>query len=177
MNNWDRRRFVRALGAGALACGADGAVAGAPAGRTLAFDNLHTGEKMVVEYFASGAYVPQALTAVNRLLRDFRTGDVAPIDAALLDLLHGLSTLTASRRPFQIISGYRSPATNESLRRHSNGVARASLHTLGQAIDVRLADVPLATLRDAARSMRSGGVGYYPASNFVHVDTGRVRTW
>lgn len=151
------------------------AAAGAP--RSLAFDNLHTGEKMVVEYCASGIYVPQALASVNQLLRDFRTGDVGPIDAGLLDLLHGLAALTGSRRPFQVISGYRSPATNEALRQRSSGVARDSLHTVGQAIDIRLADVPLATLRDAARSMRSGGVGYYAASNFVHVDTGRVRAW
>jgi uncharacterized protein YcbK (DUF882 family) len=121
--------------------------------------------------------VPQALASVNYLLRDFRTGDVGVIDTRLLDLLHGLAMLTGSRRPFQIISGYRSPATNEALRQRSSGVASGSLHTLGQAIDIRLADVRLEALRDAARSMRSGGVGYYAASNFVHVDTGRVRTW
>ena len=132
---------------------------------------------MAIEYYARGTYVPQALTSVNRLLRDFRTGDVGTIDVGLLDLLHRLAALTASRRPFQIISGYRSPATNEALRQHSTGVARDSLHVHGQAIDIRLADVPLQSLRDAARSMRSGGVGYYPASDFVHVDTGRVRTW
>jgi Uncharacterized protein conserved in bacteria len=143
----------------------------------LAFDHLHTGEKMAIEYYARGAYVPQALTSVNRLLRDFRTGDVGTIDVGLLDLLHRLAALTASRRPFQIISGYRSPATNEALRQHSAGVARDSLHVRGQAIDIRLADVPLQSLRDAAQSMRSGGVGYYPASDFVHVDTGRVRSW
>ena len=132
---------------------------------------------MVVEYCASGGYVPQALASVNHLLRDFRTGDVGVIDTGLLDLLHGLAALTGSRRPFQIISGYRSPATNAALHQRSSGVASGSLHMLGQAIDIRLADVPLETLRDAARSMRSGGVGYYAASNFVHVDTGRVRIW
>ena len=116
-------------------------------GRTLAFDNLHTGEKMVIEYYAQGSYVEQALASVNRLLRDFRTGDVGTIDVGLLDVLHGLAALTASRRPFQIISGYRSPATNEALRQHSSGVARDSLHTRGRAIDVRLADVPLQALR------------------------------
>jgi uncharacterized protein YcbK (DUF882 family) len=165
------------LSACALASGSAPVVASAVTGRTLGFDNLHTGEKMVVEYYASGGYVPQALASVNQLLRDFRTGDVGVIDARLLDLLHGLATLTGSRRPFQIISGYRSPATNAALHQRSSGVASGSLHMLGQAIDIRLADVPLETLRDAARSMRVGGVGYYAASNFVHVDTGRVRTW
>lgn len=177
MKSPDRRRFVCALSAGALATGSARAGASAFAGRTLAFDNLHTGEKMVVEYCASGGYVPQALASVNHLLRDFRTGDVGVIDTGLLDLLHGLAALTGSRRPFQIISGYRSPATNAALHQRSSGVASGSLHMLGQAIDIRLADVPLETLRDAARSMRSGGVGYYAASNFVHVDTGRVRIW
>lgn len=181
VNRPARRRFVCGLGACALASTPVGVRAGASAAvgaaRTVAFDNLHTGEKMVVEYFASGVYVPQALVSVNRLLRDFRTDDVGTIDARLLDLLHRLAAMTATRRPFQIISGYRSPATNEALRRRSGGVAGNSLHMAGQAVDIRLADVPLETLRDAARAMRWGGVGYYAASNFVHVDTGRVRTW
>jgi uncharacterized protein YcbK (DUF882 family) len=181
VNGLARRRFVCALGAGALfsTCASVRAreTAKVRESRTLAFDNLHTAEKINVEYYAHGAYVSQALASVNHLLRDFRTGDIGLIDVALLDVLHRLAVLTASRRPFQIISGYRSPATNEALRQHSSGVASGSLHTLGQAIDIRLADVPLQTLRDAARSMRSGGVGYYPRSNFVHVDTGRVRTW
>ena len=175
-----RRRFVCALGVSAVASHAGvraAQTASAPEARTLAFDNLHTGEKMVVEYYARGVYEPQALTSVNHLLRDFRTGDVGTIDVGLLDLLHRLAALTASQRPFQIISGYRSPATNNALRQYSTGVARDSLHMHGQAIDIRLADVPLQSLREAARSMRSGGVGYYPASNFVHVDTGRVRAW
>ena len=156
----DRRRFVCALSACALVPGSARAGVSPFAGRTLAFENLHTGEKMVVEYCARSGYVPQALASVNYLLRDFRTGDVGVIDTRLLDLLHGLAMLTGSRRPFQIISGYRSPATNEALRQRSSGVASGSLHTLGQAIDIRLADVRLEALRDAARSMRSGGVGY-----------------
>jgi len=111
------------------------------------------------------------------VLRDFLTNDVGNIDPALLDLLYGLATATGSQRPFQVISGYRSPATSKSLRQRSSGVSSGSLHLRGQAIDIRLAGVPLATLRDAACSMGLGGVGYYAASNFVHVDTGRVRTW
>ena len=103
--------------------------------------------------------------------------EVHPIDPALLDLLHGLADLSGSTKPYQMISGYRSPATNEMLRHQSEGVASGSLHMKGQAIDIRLADVPLAKLRNAALAVRRGGVGYYPASDFVHVDTGRVRAW
>ena len=174
-----RRRFVTALGASALliAPGRVWAEAGSSSSRSLRFDNLHTNEKLSVEYFAAGRYLPDAMGAVNHLLRDFRTGDVGRIDPSLLDLLHQLATVTSSQRAFHVISGYRSPATNESLRQNSSGVASGSLHLRGQAIDIRLADVPLATLRDAARSMRAGGVGYYAASDFVHVDTGRVRSW
>lgn len=177
MNNPSRRRFVTALGASVLVAGPRWARADAGATRALSFDNLHTSEKLVVEYFERGRYMPDAVAAVNHLLRDFRTGDVGPMDTALLDLLHRLAALTASKRAFQVISGYRSPRTNEALRQRSSGVAGGSLHMRGQAIDIRLADVPLATLRDAALALRSGGVGYYAASNFVHVDTGRVRAW
>ena len=177
MNNPSRRRFVIALGASALTIAPGWVQAHTSATRALRFDNLHTNEKLSVEYFAADRYLPDALSAVNHLLRDFRTGDVGTIDPALLDLLHGVAAMTGSKRAFDVISGYRSPATNETLRQSSNGVASGSLHLRGQAIDIRLADVPLATLRDAARSMRSGGVGYYAASDFVHVDTGRVRYW
>lgn len=145
--------------------------------RSLGFSHLHTGERLAVEYMSRGAYVPDALASINHLLRDFRTSDVHPIDPALLDLLHALAMATGSRRPFEVISGYRSPATNDRLRGLSGGVASGSLHMKGQAIDIRVADVRLAALRDAARALRRGGVGYYEASNFVHVDTGRVRRW
>jgi uncharacterized protein YcbK (DUF882 family) len=146
-------------------------------GRSLDFVHTHTGERLAVEYFGGGAYVPDALTTVNHFLRDFRTGDVHSIDPHLLDLLHGLTGLTGSQRPYQVISGYRSPVTNDMLRHRSEGVAAGSLHMQGQAIDIRLADVPLVALQRAALALRGGGVGYYPASDFVHVDTGRVRHW
>jgi uncharacterized protein YcbK (DUF882 family) len=138
---------------------------------------MHTGERLVVEYFTGGAYLPDALGSIDHLLRDFRTNEIHAIDRQLLDLLHALSRTTGTRMPFQVISGYRSPATNQMLRSRSEGVAAHSLHMEGQAIDLRLPDVTLRTLRDAARALRGGGVGYYPASNFVHVDTGRVRIW
>lgn len=152
-------------------------LAGSVPSRTLEFVHTHTGEHLAVDYFENGDYLPDALETVNHFLRDFRTGDVHPIDPRLLDLLSVLTGLTGSSRPFQVISGYRSPATNEMLRHRSEGVAAGSLHMQGQAIDIRLADVPLAKLRGAALDVRRGGVGYYPASDFVHVDTGRVRAW
>lgn len=178
VNKLSRRTFVTTL-AGAIPILAlpRGLLARSAATRTLDFVHTHTGERLAVEYFGSGAYVPDALATVNRFLRDFRTGDIHPIDPNLLDLLYTLTDLTGSARPFQVISGYRSPATNSMLRRHSEGVAAGSLHMRGQAIDIRLADVPLVKLRKAATTVRRGGVGYYPSPDFVHVDTGRVRTW
>lgn len=149
-----------------------------PAGpRVLRFDHLHTGEKLEIEYWRGGTYETEGLDAINHLMRDFRTGDVHPIDRPLLDLLHDLARATSTRRPFEIISAYRSPATNASLHQLSDGVASNSLHLQGKAIDIRLGDVRLKDLRGAALQARGGGVGYYPDSNFVHVDTGRVRTW
>ena len=145
--------------------------------RALRFTHTHTGERLAIEYFSDGTYWPDALATVNHFLRDFRTGDVHVIDPELLDLLHRLAGTTESSKPFQVISGYRSPATNEMLRHRSEGVAAGSLHMSGQAIDIRLADVPLAKLRRAAFEVHRGGVGYYPTSDFVHVDTGRVRLW
>lgn len=154
-----------------------GAFARPMAPRVLRFDHLHTGEKLAIEYWKGGTYESESLDAINHLMRDFRTGDVHPIDPPLLDLLHDLADATGTRRPFEIISAYRSPATNAALHSHSDGVATRSLHLKGMAIDVRLNDIPLRQLRRAALEARRGGVGYYPDSNFVHVDTGRVRTW
>jgi uncharacterized protein YcbK (DUF882 family) len=145
--------------------------------RALRFTHTHTGERLVIEYFSGGAYLPDALATVNYFLRDFRTGDVHAIDPELLDLLHRVAATVETSKAYQVISGYRSPATNEMLRHRSEGVAAGSLHIKGQAIDIRLADVPLPKLRLAAVDVRRGGVGYYPASDFVHVDTGRVRMW
>jgi len=173
VDHYSRRRFVVLLAAVAVPCRG----IAQPSTRALRFAHLHTGERLAVEYFSGGAYLPDALAAVNHLLRDFRTGDVHVIDAALLDLLHELAALTGTAQPFQIISGYRAPVTNEALRSRSGGVASGSLHLTGQAVDIRLADVALPRLRNAALAMRSGGVGYYPGSDFVHVDTGRVRAW
>ena len=171
-----RRRLLATLAA-APALAAPAWLRAAPPSRGLRLQNLHTGEALAVDYAAGGRYLDDALAEVNQVLRDFRTGDVGPIDPTLLDLLHALAERTGTRQPFQVISGYRSPATNAALHQRSSGVATHSLHMEGRAIDIRLADVALPTLRDAALSLQLGGVGFYPGSNFVHVDTGRVRRW
>jgi len=146
--------------------------------RKLSFFNTHTGEKLKTVYWADGRYVPEGLREVNKILRDWRTGDVAPIDRDLLDLLSTLrGTLDAEAKPLHIISGYRSPKTNGMLRSKSGAVASKSLHQVGKAIDIRVPGIDLDHLRKAARSLKLGGVGYYPAQDFVHVDTGRVRFW
>lgn len=170
----DRRRFLAAVAAGVVAGRARPRAA---VTRALAFRHLHTGEALTVEYAQGGTYWPEALTAIDRLLRDFRTGDVRRIDPRLLDLLHALGGRLETRAPFEVISGYRSPTTNAALRRKSEGVAARSLHMVGQAIDIRVPGVRLPALHAAALDLGAGGVGYYPVSNFVHVDTGRVRRW
>jgi uncharacterized protein YcbK (DUF882 family) len=150
---------------------------GSSSERSLAFYNTHTDEKLKCTYCRGSSFDTGALKDINHILRDFRTGDVHPIDLQLLDLLTELHRKTGSKQPFQIISGYRSPKTNSMLNAESSGVAKRSMHLDGKAIDIRLADVNLSTLHATAVSMKRGGVGMYTASNFVHVDTGRVRYW
>ena len=145
--------------------------------RRAILDNLHTGERFNEVYYANGSYLPDALAEATRVMRDWRTGDEHFIDPGLFDALHAVSLRLETAQPFQIISGYRSPRTNAMLRDRSHGVAEHSQHVQGKAIDVRVDNVDLRNLRDAALSLGAGGVGYYPVSNFVHVDTGRVRQW
>lgn len=145
--------------------------------KMIALQNPHTGDKLRLTYFERGLYIEDALQEIDYVLRDYHTGAVHPIDPALLDQLYELKLRLGVSRPFNIISGYRSPETNASLRRHSDGVARNSLHMQGRAVDIRLDGMSARHIRDAALSMGRGGVGYYSASNFVHIDTGDVRTW
>ena len=184
----DRRRMLRWLAVGpvalSLALREQLAVADALqlerqvlAPRELSMLNLHTAERVQVRYFEDGRYLPDALKQLNHLLRDHRSGETATIDQRLFDQLHTLAAEARCVPHFEIISGYRSPATNEKLRAMSEGVARQSLHTQGRAIDVRLPRVNCSQLRDLALDLRLGGVGYYAKSDFVHLDTGRVRTW
>ena len=147
--------------------------------RQLSFYHTHTGKRLDVIYSRDGAYVPSALEEINHFLFDFRTGDKAEMDPELLDLIYDVREALDSEGTYQVVSAYRSPKTNEMLRgrSQSSGVAKNSQHLLGKAIDVRLEGVKTATLRDKAISMKRGGVGYYQASDFVHMDTGRVRRW
>ncbi len=145
--------------------------------RSLSFYNTHTGENIKAVYWSDGAYVPQALVDINCILRDYRTGEVKEIDAALLELLFALQQKLESKGSFHIISGYRSPETNSLLSIISKGVAKDSLHVEGKAIDIRLPGYELKSLQRAAAGLRRGGVGYYPLSDFVHVDVGRIRYW
>ena len=177
-----RRRLIAfGLGAAALAIASplQGALAAMPQSgeRTLSLVSTHTNEKLKATYWRNGAYDKGALRDIDHVLRDHRTGEVARMDTDLLDLLVELHRRTGSRKPFQIISGYRSPKTNAMLASASGGVAKRSLHMDAKAIDIRLADVALSDLRQAALGMKAGGVGYYKKSNFIHVDTGRVRQW
>lgn len=137
----------------------------------------HTDEQLSLVYWRDGRYLPDALEVVNYFLRDWRTGEVGAVDPRLLDLLHELAQTTGTQSPYYVICGYRTQRTNNMLRARSSGVALHSMHLRGQAIDIRLADVPTASLRDAAIALGRGGVGYYASSDFVHVDTGPVRAW
>jgi uncharacterized protein YcbK (DUF882 family) len=161
----------------AAAVRATSVLANTTAIRSVSFVHTHTGEELTAEYWKAGRYQPDTLLRVNHLLRDFRTDEVHAIDPALLDVLFDLQSKSDSDRPFQVISGYRSPKTNEMLRHSSDGVAQHSMHLLGKAIDVRLESFPTRRLGELARSMGRGGVGFYRASDFVHLDTGRVRFW
>ena len=145
--------------------------------KTLSFEHTHTGEKLKLTYFERGNYIKDALQEINYLLRDFRTDDIHPIDTALLDQLFDLKQTLGLNKPFHIISGYRSPFTNAQLRKHSHGVAEHSFHMQGRAIDISVEGVSSKMIRNAALNMAKGGVGYYPRSNFVHLDTGAFRTW
>ena len=145
--------------------------------RRLVLDNLHTGERLDVAYWENGAYAPDALAAVNHVLRDHRNGETHVIAPHLLDLLSALSARVGAAPKFEVISGYRSPATNALLHERSGQVASGSLHMQGMAVDIRLAQTDLIHVRNAAESLGLGGVGYYPTSDFVHIDVGRVRRW
>jgi len=145
--------------------------------RELSFYNVHTGESLSTAYFEDGHYVPGALREVNYLFRDFRANQVKDIDTQLLDVLYDVRRELGTNRQISLVSGYRSPATNAWLAQFSEGVARHSMHMEGKASDIHIQGVQLADLQRAALSLGAGGVGYYPRSGFVHVDTGRVRRW
>ena len=178
-----RRRFLK-TGLSActlltfpLAVSAHAAITKRPFEKKLSFLNLHTGERIRQVYWANGRYIPGALREINNVLRDHRTGDRCSIDTDLFDLLYLMQNKLGSKHEFHVISAYRSPTTNAQLASQSGGVAKNNLHTHGKAIDIRLPGRRLSDLRSVAMSLQAGGVGYYPASNFVHLDTGNFRFW
>jgi uncharacterized protein YcbK (DUF882 family) len=184
---WNRRQVLKlsALAgvpaAGLLASGALSRAAtvvqGATGAKRIALINLHTGERLDTEFFRDGGYLPDALSAIDVLLRDFRSGERHVIDPKLMDYLVDVAHAVGTEPSFSVISGYRSPETNAGLRAKSTGVAQQSLHMQGRAIDVRMAHVDCATLAARAEDLQRGGVGYYRGSDFVHLDTGAFRTW
>lgn len=181
--NWSRRRVLQAGGAMA-GVSAAGLLASkvrsqeAPARpKRIALLNLHTDERLEIEFFRDGAYLPDALAAIEGVLRDFRTGERHAIDPGLMSYLAQVAHIAGVDPAFSVISGYRSPLTNAQLRKQNAGVAQHSLHMEGRAIDVRIHGVDCADLAAHALDLRRGGVGYYRASDFVHLDTGTFRTW
>ncbi len=175
-----RREFLKLAGSSLVvaACVPNIAKASYPdEPRVLAMNNLHTGETLESRYFNGHGYVRSELKRLNHICRDFRRNEVYPMDKGLFDQLSRIQALLGCDAEVQIISGYRSPATNEMLRNGSNGVAKKSYHMLGKAFDFRLDGVSLKKVHEAALSLNAGGVGYYPRSGFVHIDTGPVRRW
>lgn len=148
-----------------------------PPQRSLKFYNLHTGENLSATYCENGRYVEGALRDINYIMRDFRANEIKPIDPRLLDLLYTLNRRLYTQEPFHLISGYRSPATNAMLAARSEGVAHHSLHIEAKAADIRVPGRTLGEVWRTAMAMLAGGVGFYPRSDFVHVDVGRVRFW
>jgi uncharacterized protein YcbK (DUF882 family) len=176
-----RRRLLKAAllaASGVIAARYAGRVEAATESRGLALFNTHTGESLEIDYFADGAYVPAALSQLNHVLRDHRTNEQGVIDPALFDVLHQVAQAAHADPSFEVISGFRSASSNELLRAQgSGGVARNSLHLKGMAIDVRLLGCGCERLSEIGLKLACGGVGYYPKSDFVHLDTGRVRSW
>jgi len=181
-----RRRFLT-LGAGAALALAASPVLATPVlpasalvtngERRLSFVNLHTGETLKTTYWQDGQYVASELAAIDHVLRDYRVNEACNMAPQLMDMLYVLRQKLGTSEPFQVISGYRSPQTNAMLHRTTSGVANNSRHMRGQAIDVRLPGRELNRLLQAAYDLRAGGVGYYPHSDFIHLDVGPYRTW
>jgi uncharacterized protein YcbK (DUF882 family) len=174
-----RRSFLALCGAAALSMTPVAAEAAVrqPSVRTIAILNPHTGEAIKTSYWVKGEYVTDELEAVNYVLRDHWTNEVAEIDPKLLDTLYALQNRLETRNAFHVTSGYRSPETNDMLRRNGEPAAKHSLHMEGKAVDVRMPGRSVKYIHRAAMRLRAGGVGYYPRSNFVHLDVGPVRHW
>ena len=183
MDKFDaNRRKLLALGGAALGAAAilpapAFATLSTPRPRILTLNNLHTGESLKAEFFDGRGYIQDELARLNHFFRDYRANKIKSIDPGLFDQLYRLQGLIGTNKPVQLIPGYRSLDTNDELRARSRGVAKHSYHTKGQAMDFHIEGISLSNVRKAALSMRAGGVGYYPRSNFVHIDTGPLRNW
>ncbi len=183
-----RRAFI---GAGAMLAGGAAAVSAIPASaamlsqkgaefegaRRISFRNSHTGEIFSGVYRVGDKYLPDAFDKINIVMRDFRSNELFPIDPRVIDIIYTVHQMTRQSEPYEILSGYRCPKTNKGLRSNSEGVAKNSLHMTGQAVDLRLPGFDTKQIRNMAISLKAGGVGYYARSNFVHMDSGDVRTW
>jgi uncharacterized protein YcbK (DUF882 family) len=174
---FNRRRLLGAAVAAAATAAVAPTRAISFAPRSVALYNTHTGEWLRTVYWADGHYIRDAVRDINWILRDHWTDEIRPMNAGVLDVLEMLHSRLESRDPFLVVCGYRSPETNRRLFLHSRGVAKNSYHIKGMAIDLRTENRSLEQLRNAALSLDAGGVGYYPRSNFVHVDCGPVRRW
>ena len=173
----NRRLLLKGLGAVPLVLSSPQLVYANSGPRELSFFHTHTDERLKVVYFDGKQYVPEALAQLDKLMRDHRTGEIHKIDPGVFDLLNTLCG-ACGKGTYDIISAYRSEHTNEVLRgKGGGGVAKRSLHMEGKAIDIRLNGRATTQMRAAAIALARGGVGYYPASNFLHLDTGRPRTW
>lgn len=145
--------------------------------RTLKLYNIHTGESLRATFWADGQFVDDEVQQIDLLMRDHRANQAMAMQRRLYEKLYHLQNLFASKEPLYVVSAYRAPKTNADLRQHSDGVAESSMHMQGKAIDIRIPGVSHRHLHKAAVAMRSGGVGYYPKSGFIHIDTGRRRHW
>ncbi len=174
-----RRKLLLGAAASTVALHAPSSLATliVPGERRLSIYNQHTGESVRATYWADGEFIPEELQAISHVLRDHRTDEMIDIDTKLLDQLNLLQAKVGSNGRYEIISAYRSPKSNAKLYQSTEGVATNSYHMYGRAIDVRLPGVELKHLHAAAINMHAGGVGYYPKSRFIHLDSGDIRRW
>lgn len=145
--------------------------------RRVSFRNQHTGEIFSGVYRVGDKYLPDAFERINVVLRDFRSNEIFPIDPRVIDIIYTVHEMSGRSEPYEVLSGYRCPKTNAMLREASGGVAKNSLHMTGQAIDLRMPGYSTTRIRDLARNLKAGGVGYYAKSDFVHMDCGEIRHW
>ncbi len=174
-----RRNFLKYVGGSIVAFSAPSIakISSPTEPRILLLNSINTGEKVESCYFDGVDYIPSELQRLNYICRDYRVNETCSMDKKLFDQLKYIQRLVGKEAEINIISAYRSPVTNSKLHSQSTGVAKKSYHMLGQAIDFSLTGVSLARVHQAALSMKVGGVGYYPRSGFVHIDTGPVRNW